>query len=94
MTVDECIQAYRDFVRQAFTQESMRKPTSSASVGPAFSGRRLEDAIKSTIRRFCIEGECKVRRNNGDRSTAHTCPHVDLLFRDDTCTKTYVTGSG
>ena len=60
-------------------------PTSSS---PLFSAVRLENAMKSVIRSFCVEAECKSRRDQG-QSTAGLCPHEDMLFRDKTCTRTY-----
>lgn len=83
MTIDECIKEYREFARMAFIPKSMRITTQNA-----FSAARLEGAIKSTIRKFCVEQECKSRRNQG-LSTADTCSHENILFRDSTCTKTY-----
>ncbi|KAL1993504.1 hypothetical protein VTN49DRAFT_3453 [Thermomyces lanuginosus] len=89
MPTDECIQAYRDFARRVFTPKTTRKPTSDTAFGPAFSAKRHEDAIKSIIRQFCPEEQCKNCRKEG-QSTAETCPHQNVPFRDGTCTKTIV----
>ncbi|KAL1974928.1 hypothetical protein VTN31DRAFT_5132 [Thermomyces dupontii] len=107
MTVNECIQAYRDLAKRAFSLKPRSKspsrfnqkmssmftsrstldiPTSSSSM---FSAMCLEDALKSVIRSFCVEAECKSRRDQG-QLTVGTCPHEDMLFRDKTCTKTAV----
>ncbi|KAJ5808734.1 hypothetical protein N7474_010003 [Penicillium riverlandense] len=88
MTVDECIRAYRKVAQQAFT------PKRSASFLPAppkgaFSAQALESAIKQTVREFCPETECVSRRRE-DRPTTDSCPHTDLAFRDQKCTKTVV----
>ena len=107
MTVDECIQAYRDLAKRAFSWESSpsssrkfkqkvatiftSKSTSDAPISSSsmFSARCLEDAIKSIVKTFCVEAECKSRRDQG-QPTTRTCPHENMLFRDKTCTKTYV----
>lgn len=88
MTVDECIRAYRNVAQQAFT------PKRSSSFFPAppkgaFSAQALESAIKQTVREFCTEKECVNRRLEG-RPTTDSCPHSDLAFRDQKCTKTVV----
>lgn len=107
MTVDECIQAYRDLAKSAFSLKSRSKSPSRfkqkmasmfttrstldilASSSPMFSAVCLENAVKLVIKSFCVEAECKSRREKG-LSTAGTCPHENMLFRDKTCTKTYV----
>ena len=107
MTVDECIQAYRELARRAFSLKPRSKspsrikqkvasvltsrsaldiPISSSSM---FSAVCLEDAMKWLIKSFCAEVECKRLRDQG-QSTVGTCPHENMLFRDKTCTKTYV----
>ncbi|KAL1993077.1 hypothetical protein VTN49DRAFT_3834 [Thermomyces lanuginosus] len=107
MTVDECIKAYRELAKSAFSLKSRSKSPSRfkermafkltsrsnldvpSSSSPAFSAMTLENAMKSIIRSFCADPECKNRRDQG-HSTAGTCPHEDMLFRDKTCTKTVV----
>lgn len=96
MKVDECIRAYRDLTREAFRPTPVRKirrllgtmfaPKTTTTV---FSATSLENAVKLAIRKFCVEEECRSRRDQG-QSTAETCPHENMLFRDGTCTKTYV----
>ncbi|KAJ5169056.1 uncharacterized protein N7482_004650 [Penicillium canariense] len=87
MTVDECIRAYRQVAQQAFTP----KRTSVLPPSPtgAFSAKALEDAMKSIVREYCTDIECVARRREG-HATAKTCPHDDLIFRDQECTKTVV----
>jgi len=107
MSVEECIKAYRDIAKSAFSLKSTpenqskfrRKLVSkfmsrsardvSMSTSPAFSAKNLENAMKSVIRSFCVEADCRARRENG-QSTAGTCPHEDMLYRNENCTKTYV----
>ncbi|KAL1978248.1 hypothetical protein VTN31DRAFT_1107 [Thermomyces dupontii] len=107
MTVDECIRAYRDLAKRAFSWESSpsspckfrrkvatiftSKSISDVRISSSsmFSARCLEDAMKLIVKTFCVEAECKSRRQRG-KSTARTCPHENMLFRDKTCTKTVV----
>ncbi|KAL1992613.1 hypothetical protein VTN49DRAFT_4645 [Thermomyces lanuginosus] len=89
MTIDDCIKEYREFARQAFTPKSWPKSASTATLESTFSAKRLEGAIKSMIRKFCPEEECKSRRKR-NLSTTQTCPHENMRFRDKTCTKTVV----
>jgi hypothetical protein len=86
MTVDECIRAYKKVAQQAFTL----KRTSILPARPtgAFSAKALEAAIKETIEEFCIEPQCVSRRSPG-QSTAGACPHSEIGFRNELCTKTY-----
>ncbi|KAL1994732.1 hypothetical protein VTN49DRAFT_919 [Thermomyces lanuginosus] len=87
MTVGECIQAYRNVAQQAFT--SKRTAILPGRPSGAFSATALEEAIKQTIREYCVEPECVSRRNQGQQ-TIEACKHSDMLFRDPTCTKTAV----
>jgi hypothetical protein len=89
MTVNECIGAYRKVAQRAFTP----KRTSILPAPPtgAFSAKALEAAIKQTVREFCVELDCAAQRGRG-LSTAETCPHSEMEFRDRSCTKTYVLG--
>lgn len=87
MTVDQCIRAYRNVAEKAFTPK--RSSILPLSPSGAFSAKALEDAIKQTVREYCVEPECVARRKKGE-FTVDTCPHSDLVFRDATCTKTYV----
>ena len=89
MTVDDCIRAYRNVAQQAFTPK--RTKIIPASPTGAFSAKALEAAIKQTVREFCMESECAARRSRG-LSTAQTCPHSEMEFRDRSCTKTYAPG--
>ncbi|CEI60191.1 unnamed protein product [Fusarium venenatum] len=85
MTVDECIRAYKKVAQQAFTPKSR-----SIIPGPpngAFSAKQLEAAIKQTVREHCMDPVCVEQRKRG-RDTAGTCPHGEMQFRDDSCTKT------
>jgi hypothetical protein len=85
MTVEECLIAYRQLAEKAFTpKRGLQFP---ASPKGAFSATKLEDAIKETVRKFCTDGECIARRRYG-QSTTKKCPHSDLAFRDQSCTKT------
>lgn len=86
MTVDECIQAYKEVARQAFTPK--RTTFLPASPAGAFSAKALEAAIKMMLRKFCVESECAARRSQG-LSTTETCLHSDVAYRDTSCTKTY-----
>lgn len=86
MTVDECIQAYKEVAQQAFTPK--RTTFLPASPAGAFSAKALEAAIKMMLRKFCVESECAARRSQG-LSTTETCLHSDVAYRDKTCTKTY-----
>ncbi|SPB47324.1 unnamed protein product [Aspergillus niger] len=87
MTVDECIRAYRKVAQQAFTPK--RTSILPASPRGAFSAQALEEAIKETVREFCTDGECVTRRRQGHPTTG-TCPHSNLAFRDQACTKTVI----
>ena len=89
MTVDECIQAYGKVAQQAFTPK--RTNILPASPTGAFSAKALEAAIKQTVREFCVESECVARRSRG-LSTAETCPHSEMEFRDRSCARTYAPG--
>ncbi|KAL1972818.1 hypothetical protein VTN31DRAFT_6360 [Thermomyces dupontii] len=87
MTVDECIRAYRNVAQQVFT--SKRTAILPGRPSGAFSATALEEAIKQTIREYCVEAECVARRSQG-KQTIESCKHSDMLFRDQTCTKTAV----
>lgn len=88
MTVDECVQAYRDIAQQAFTPK--RHKILPASPTGAYSAQALESAIKKMARTFCPEPACVASRQRGSPTTG-TCPHSEKLeFRDTARTKTYV----
>jgi hypothetical protein len=87
MSVDECIRAYKTVAQQAFTPKKTR--IFPASPSGAFSAKALEAAIRQTVRDFCTQPECVARRAQ-DRTTAETCPHGEIAFREGSCTKTYV----
>ena len=86
MTVDECIQAYKEVAQQAFTPK--RTTFLPASPAGAFSAKAFEAAIKKMVKKFCVEAECAARRRQG-LLTTETCPHSDVGYRDRSCTKTY-----
>ncbi|KAK0622756.1 acyl transferase/acyl hydrolase/lysophospholipase [Immersiella caudata] len=86
MTVEECIRAYKEVAQQAFTPK--KTTIFPASPAGAYSANALVSAIKKTVRTFCVASECVGRRGKG-HSTAHTCPHSELEFRDALCTKTH-----
>ncbi|KAI1091962.1 FabD/lysophospholipase-like protein [Rostrohypoxylon terebratum] len=79
MTVDECIKTYKTIARRAFTPK-FRLPFPAPPTG-SFSAAALERAIKDVIQAQCKDNRC---------ASSQTCSHKDLLFRDDTCTKTVV----
>ncbi|KAI1737753.1 acyl transferase/acyl hydrolase/lysophospholipase [Xylaria scruposa] len=87
MTVDECIRAYENVGRAAFTPK--RRLPSIAPPKGAFSAKALEAAVKKVVKDNCTEPQCATRRSQG-RATVDTCPHEDLGLRDTTCTKTVV----
>ena len=86
MTVDECIRAYENVGRAAFTPKWTPLPI--APPKGAFSATALEGAIKRVVREHCTEPTCITQRSQG-RPTADTCPHEDLKLRDAKCKKTY-----
>ncbi|KAI0550528.1 acyl transferase/acyl hydrolase/lysophospholipase [Xylaria curta] len=87
MTVDECIRAYENVGRAAFTPKR-RLPLIAPPKG-AFSAKALEAAVKKVVKDNCTELQCATRRSQG-QATVGTCPHEDLRLRDTTCTKTVV----
>ena len=75
LTVSECIRAYRTVAQRAFTPKRLALP---ASPSGAFSATALEAAIKQVVHeRHCVGAQC-----------AGDCPHAEVLFRDESCTKT------
>lgn len=88
MSVDDCLKEYREVAQKAFTPKRRLNPLPAPPKG-AFSATALEDAVKYTSRKFCTAPECAALRQQGN-PTARTCPHGELEFRDETCTKTYV----
>jgi hypothetical protein len=87
MSVDECIRAYKKVAQQAFTPKKTKFLPASPS--GAFSAKALEAAIKQTVRDFCTHPECAAGRAQ-DHTTRHTCPHGEMIFRDESCTETFV----
>ncbi|KAF4452130.1 Acyl transferase/acyl hydrolase/lysophospholipase [Fusarium austroafricanum] len=87
MTVAECIQAYKKVAQQAFTLKS--RATIPGRPNGAFSAKKLEDAIKQTVRDHCIDPLCAEQRKGGE-ATTKTCSHADMQFRGEACTKTVV----
>lgn len=86
MTVDECIRAYKEVAKQAFTPKRKLLP---ASPSGAFSATQLEVAIKQMVRKHCTHPTCVEERDQGT-STTKTCPHDGAHFRHGSCTKTVV----
>ncbi|KAK5652534.1 hypothetical protein OQA88_10440 [Cercophora sp. LCS_1] len=84
MTVEECLEAYQEVARQAFTRKRRLQflPSSSGS----FSATALENAIKKVVKQYCTEPNCVDERDKGN----NTCPHDDLQFGKDGCVKTAV----
>ncbi|KAI2611804.1 hypothetical protein GGR54DRAFT_643255 [Hypoxylon sp. NC1633] len=87
MSVDECIRAYDKLAKTAFTPKW--NPFPIAPPKGAFSAQALEAAIKQTVKEFCTEESCALQRTH-NQSTAETCPHENLQFRNTSCTKTVV----
>ncbi|KAI2608804.1 FabD/lysophospholipase-like protein [Hypoxylon fragiforme] len=79
MKVDDCIKTYRRMAQKAFTPKR-RLPFPAPPAG-AYSATALENAIKEVIRTLCKDNHCLATQS---------CSHGDLLFRDETCTKTVV----
>ncbi|KAL2886102.1 putative acyl transferase acyl hydrolase lysophospholipase [Ceratocystis lukuohia] len=86
MTVGESIIAYQKLAETAFVSNWENSIQKSSGIFPA---AELENAIKQTIRENCTEASCAQKRERG-MPTNNTCPHEDLLFRDESCTKTAV----
>lgn len=87
MSVDECIRAYKKVAERAFTPK--RRSILPAPPSGTFSATQLENAIKQTIREFCVDPKCVAQRVQGKLTTV-TCPHSEMEFRDGLCSKTYV----
>ncbi|KAI1125085.1 acyl transferase/acyl hydrolase/lysophospholipase [Nemania abortiva] len=87
MTVDECIRAYDTVAQAAFTPK--RTSILPGSPKGAFSAQALEQVIKQTVRRFCVESPCIDQRSQG-QSTVESCPHENAELRNPSCTKTVV----
>ncbi|KAH8757174.1 hypothetical protein F5883DRAFT_525714 [Diaporthe sp. PMI_573] len=100
ITVDECIQAYDKVGQAAFTPKR-RILLLPAEPKGAFSATALKKAIKQVVRENCTDPECTSKQSENPQGET-TCTHDDLLFRDETCTKTtemlvgtnYVIGQG
>lgn len=86
MSVSDCIKAYKNVAKQAFTPRRGRLPIRPTG---SFSATQLEEAIKRTVREFCTSEECVNLRANG-KSTINTCRHSEAEFRSSSCAKTYV----
>ncbi|KAL2886099.1 putative acyl transferase acyl hydrolase lysophospholipase [Ceratocystis lukuohia] len=84
MTVAESILAYRTLAKTAFIPKWRSSVQESSEM---FAAAKLENAIKQVIRENCTEVSCVQKRERG-MPTNSTCPHEDLLFRDESCTKT------
>lgn len=106
MTVNECIEAYRDLARQAFSSEfSSSSSRNLQKVESMFTLKSTSDTLvqsDSTFSAGRLEHAMKLtiktycaeaeckRRRENGQSTSRTCPHENMLFRDRTCKKTYV----
>ncbi|KAL2889226.1 Vegetative incompatibility protein HET-E-1 [Ceratocystis lukuohia] len=87
MSVDDSIQAYKRLADSVFVPEPMPATGSSS----AFSAEKLETAIKDMIRNNCCDPQCaQLRESNGPVTDTNMCPHEDILFLDEHCTKTVV----
>ncbi|PHH49541.1 Vegetative incompatibility protein HET-E-1 [Ceratocystis fimbriata CBS 114723] len=86
MTVDESIKAYKKLSETGFCE----KPTKFKRRKYAFSGKKLEAAIKVAIRDNCRELSCVEQRRDQNTSTADTCTHDDAYFYKESCVKTAV----
>ena len=88
MSVDACTRAYRTLAEKAFTLKGwLQLP---ASPRGAYSASALEDAIKQVIQEQCQQEQCQPRQQK-DPSKTKACVHINQLFRDTTCCKTFVT---
>ncbi|KAI0403728.1 acyl transferase/acyl hydrolase/lysophospholipase [Xylaria palmicola] len=87
MTVDECIRAYENVGRAAFTPKLTFLPI--APPKGAFSAKALEAAVKKVVRGNCTERQCVTKRRQG-QPTVDTCPHDNLMLQDTRCTKTVI----
>ncbi|PHH49792.1 Vegetative incompatibility protein HET-E-1 [Ceratocystis fimbriata CBS 114723] len=87
MSVHDSIQAYKHLADSVFVPE----PTPGTTSSSAFSGEKLEMAMKEIIRNNCRDPQCvRLRERNGPVTDINMCPHEDILFRDEHCTRTAV----
>ncbi|KAL2889223.1 Vegetative incompatibility protein HET-E-1 [Ceratocystis lukuohia] len=87
MSVHDSIQAYKHLADSVFVPEPTHGTTSSS----AFSAEKLEMAIKEIIRNNCRDPQCvRLRERNGPARDINMCPHEDILFPDEHCTRTAV----
>ncbi|KAL2884645.1 Vegetative incompatibility protein HET-E-1 [Ceratocystis lukuohia] len=87
MSCDDSVREYKSIVKAIFDLE----PTLSSTIPTdEFSATRLEAAIKRMIRNNCTDPNCLQRKTDGHITGTDTCPHEDMLFADETCTKTAV----
>ncbi|KAL1890817.1 hypothetical protein Cpir12675_005213 [Ceratocystis pirilliformis] len=87
MTVDQCIRTYKSLAETAFTPKW--PGLARAARSSTFSATKLESAIKQVIRANCPEPKCVAYRNTNSPTTDN-CPHEDLQFNDESCTKTVI----
>ncbi|KAL2887533.1 pyruvate kinase [Ceratocystis lukuohia] len=87
MTVDQCIRTYKSLAETAFTPKW--PGLARASRSGTFSATKLQGAIKWAIRANCPEPECVAHRKT-NIPTTDNCPHEDLQFYDEACTKTVI----
>ncbi|KEY67742.1 hypothetical protein S7711_04062 [Stachybotrys chartarum IBT 7711] len=86
MRVDECIQAYEEVAKQAFTARPFYVPGLSSS---KYSSTSLEKAFDHVVRQYCDDAICKKQRDKG-KAVVNNCPHSGMQLRNAACTKTAV----
>ncbi|KKF94991.1 Vegetative incompatibility protein HET-E-1 [Ceratocystis platani] len=87
MSIARSIEEYKSLASEIFVPE----PTPSSTIPTiAFSATRLEAAIKRMIRNNCADSKCLQRKNERHATGTDTCPHEDMLFAQQDCTKTAV----
>ncbi|KAI0596402.1 acyl transferase/acyl hydrolase/lysophospholipase [Biscogniauxia sp. FL1348] len=79
MTVDDCIEVYKNVAQKSFTPK-LRFPVPCSPRG-AYSAKALEMAIKEVVKAQCKDTKCAIEKK---------CSHEDGPFRDGTCVKTIV----
>ncbi|KAI0164298.1 FabD/lysophospholipase-like protein [Hypoxylon sp. FL1284] len=80
MTVEDCIEAYRNLAERAFTP---KRRLLSVPVSPkgAYSALELERAMKEVVKNQCKDEKC---------FDSQTCSHGNEPFCNDSCVKTVV----
>ncbi|KAL2888384.1 Vegetative incompatibility protein HET-E-1 [Ceratocystis lukuohia] len=87
MSIARSIEEYKSLASEIFVPEPTPSPTIPTI---AFSATRLEAAIKRMIRNNCTDSKCLQRKNERHATGTDTCPHEDMLFAQQDCTKTAV----